>query len=328
MKLEMAESLLLSWLKHVKGCQIAQTNWKGSPRWELAKRDELTSLMEYSSNVCREKFGYDIYKKNAGIDQLLTQAEIDVLGINISSSKMYIYAIDVAFHESGLNYGSNDETVSRIIKKIFRSVMCLYGYFDNFAGEVIFASPKIHNKIYNKLCLSVEIVEEVLRKKNIFYKIRLIGNDDFYNEVMKPVINVSNDIMDTADLFMRSIQMYNIFINEKKKECIQELNMVTIEKEDYSKLTVGKIAQGKLREVLENGILSEEELLLLQEKEYSKQCFNVNFPLLRPAREGESRPLRYYKNTLMIRDKQYFLTSEWYENSRRPLLLWIDMHDR
>ena len=29
MKIEMGESLFYSWLRHVKDCQIVQTNWKG-----------------------------------------------------------------------------------------------------------------------------------------------------------------------------------------------------------------------------------------------------------------------------------------------------------
>lgn len=28
MKIEIGESLLLSWLKHIKECQLVQTNWK------------------------------------------------------------------------------------------------------------------------------------------------------------------------------------------------------------------------------------------------------------------------------------------------------------
>ena len=34
MKLEMGESLFYSWLRHVKGCQIVQTNWKISSSWQ------------------------------------------------------------------------------------------------------------------------------------------------------------------------------------------------------------------------------------------------------------------------------------------------------
>jgi hypothetical protein len=36
MKVEAGESLILSWLRHVVGCQIVQLNWKPSvDRWKL-----------------------------------------------------------------------------------------------------------------------------------------------------------------------------------------------------------------------------------------------------------------------------------------------------
>lgn len=34
MKIEMGESLAISWLKHIKKCAIVQTNWKQSFEWE------------------------------------------------------------------------------------------------------------------------------------------------------------------------------------------------------------------------------------------------------------------------------------------------------
>lgn len=36
MKIEVGESLLLSWLQHIKECQIVQTNWKASNKWQLS----------------------------------------------------------------------------------------------------------------------------------------------------------------------------------------------------------------------------------------------------------------------------------------------------
>lgn len=41
MKIEMGESLFYSWLRHVKECQIVQTNWKVSSQWSLSDADEL-----------------------------------------------------------------------------------------------------------------------------------------------------------------------------------------------------------------------------------------------------------------------------------------------
>ena len=41
MKIEMGESLFYSWLRHVKECQIVQTNWKVSSQWQLSNADAL-----------------------------------------------------------------------------------------------------------------------------------------------------------------------------------------------------------------------------------------------------------------------------------------------
>ena len=105
MKIEMGESLIMSWLRHVKECQIVQTNWKASARWELKNKDILADLLKCSDELFKSK-GYDIYKGNSGIEQILAQAEIDVLGLSFGDEDTPIYAVDVAFHEAGLNYGS------------------------------------------------------------------------------------------------------------------------------------------------------------------------------------------------------------------------------
>ena len=46
MKIEMGESLFYSWLRHVKECQLVQTNWKVSPKWTLRHEEELERLMK------------------------------------------------------------------------------------------------------------------------------------------------------------------------------------------------------------------------------------------------------------------------------------------
>ena len=60
MKIEIGESLLLSWLRHIKECQLVQTNWKASAKWELKNKEVLEQLMQDSSNVFKEKYGCDL----------------------------------------------------------------------------------------------------------------------------------------------------------------------------------------------------------------------------------------------------------------------------
>lgn len=69
----------------------------------------------------------NLFKKNSSIGQILQQGEIDTLGIEINRGIVTeTYAIDVAFHEAGLNYGSKEETIARVIKKMVRSALNLH----------------------------------------------------------------------------------------------------------------------------------------------------------------------------------------------------------
>lgn len=47
MKIEIGESLLYSWLRHIKKCQLVQMNWKASTNsWEMKNKDSIQELME------------------------------------------------------------------------------------------------------------------------------------------------------------------------------------------------------------------------------------------------------------------------------------------
>jgi hypothetical protein len=343
MKIEIGESLLLSWLRHIKECQLAQTNWKASSKWELKNRDVLERLIQNSTEAFRVR-GYDLYKGNSGLDQLLAQAEIDVVGIAMEEGGSHIYAIDVAFHEAGLNYGSKEETVARVLKKFIRTAMCIYGYFGFANGTIIFASPKINPAVINDINACLDDVISVLRNLNLNYEIRVIANDDFSEKILEPILNVLGDVADTSELFMRSLQMYNLFAEKKPKgdnlatrnssnqrispklDIIESSGAVGLEE-----MKIGVIARTVLRRVLESGKVSSEELELLQSKQYSKETFDIQYPLLLKVINTDGRsPLRYYSQPVTIQGEEYFLCSEWYEvpaNNDRPYLLrWLALH--
>jgi hypothetical protein len=79
MKIEIAESLILSWLRHVQGCAVTQLNWKPSPSWTLADEHALRQEFERIRTLASETIGVPIFKQGE-FAQFVRQAEIDVLG--------------------------------------------------------------------------------------------------------------------------------------------------------------------------------------------------------------------------------------------------------
>jgi hypothetical protein len=94
-----------------------------------------------------------------------------------------------------------------------------------------------------------------------------------------------------------------------------------------SELKIGKIAQTFLRKALEDDKADDWEVSLMLTKDYSKNMFGIDFPLIVPA-DDDYDSVRYYAKPLNIRGKPYRLCSQWFEvsaNNDRPILLaWLE----
>ncbi|MDR1320573.1 MAG: hypothetical protein LBK56_03975 [Gracilibacteraceae bacterium] len=337
MKIEMGESLFYSWLRHVKECQVVQTNWKVSPSWQLRDEGALQRFMEVTGDHFQSKYGYSIYKNNTFL-QLLMQAEIDAIGICLNANNVIeAHAVDVAFHKNGLLYRSGrqetgrQETVTQVIKKSVRSAMCMVGYFGVTNGEVIFASPKIHNAVMNDLEPCIADLNALFTENGYGFTARVIANDDFNDHILKPILIASDGVSDTSELFMRGYQLVTMFGDERpiRQRLAKATSSKVVSDDTLSELKIGKIAQTLLREALENGNVNDEEVALLQTKDYPKSAFGIDFPLLVPVAE-DCDSARYYTKPLTIQGKQYRLCSQWFEvatNNDRPFLLaWLEEH--
>jgi hypothetical protein len=221
MKIEIGESLVYSWLRHVKQCQIVQTNWKVSPKWQ-SKNIDLDSMKTEIENEFKDK-KLDIFHKNSSINQLLQQAEIDVVGISNgddNNNRLYHF-VDVAFHEGGLNYGTKEETISRVLKKFIRSYFIYLKYFDDHSqGIFYFITPKMSNNILTPLRDYILKVTKVLKDHQFEADFQLLVNQGFEKHVLMPTIDVCHEIADTNELFLRSVQLWKMFDKSVNLEVI------------------------------------------------------------------------------------------------------------
>lgn len=156
------------------------------------------------------------------------------------------------------------------------------------------------------------------------------------------MVDILDDVADTSELFMRSLQMYNLFADKRtrftgmsRKPKIVDNRTESIEKmtgaDNFNEMKIGAIVRTELRKLLEDGMVSDVEIQLMQTKEYSKETFDIQYPLLMPS-EGTNglHPARYYSVPITVHGKKYFLCSEWFEvptNNDRPYLLkWLALH--
>lgn len=139
------KSLACSYLRHVKRCWLVQTNWKTPERWGEGQQDA-----DRFSDL-KQRFDRDgaVFKKTKDAAQFLKQGEIDVVGVDREGN---VHAMEVAFHEAGLNYGHTaEETYNRVLKKMLRMIFILNRSIlihpPQTALHAYFLSPKVNPAI-------------------------------------------------------------------------------------------------------------------------------------------------------------------------------------
>ena len=225
MKIEIGESLCLSYLKHVKKCVLYQSNWKSSSKWESFNGEEVEAIFETISKHEKLK---DVLKQSS-LHQFLKQAEIDALGIDQGRK---VYAIDIAYHEFGLNYGSTEETTQRLMKKYLRSYLILLSYFPNRDYEIIFASPKVRT-VEDSILIALKELNETFANERVEFK--YFSNESFREEILNKSITNSEEDSDTNELFMRAYRLLRISEPNRKISKISKQIETSTQREDIPK---------------------------------------------------------------------------------------------
>lgn len=202
MKIEMGESLMQSYLKHIKGCFITQTNWKTLRSWKKSNEDKAKAKFE------KIKKEYpNIFSEKTKFEKMLNQAELDVIGI--ANDK--IYMVEIAFHEQGLRYGNDDNKVrDRVLKKMIRAYLIWKIYFSNYSCEIIFASPKVNHSPDGLLneCFSKLAKDNFYKEDKVEFK--YLSNKKFKDEILLPTLETLKSDSDTSELFLRSAKLLKI----------------------------------------------------------------------------------------------------------------------
>ena len=222
MAFEMGESLMHSWMKHIHGCHVVQTNWKISRSWELQNQTEIFELVEKAMKKMSiisngRKSRVEILTK-----RVLRQFECDCVGVRISGNDTEVMGAEVAIHTAGLHYTpsksssfkkSEKFTAHKVIQKLFVIAIAFRGYLGIKKAKIYFATPKIlpsfRDDVKKALDEFVKFWNDAA--KGLDYSFELIADEEFNRRILKPVIDKVEYVADMSELFMRCVQLENVF---------------------------------------------------------------------------------------------------------------------
>lgn len=318
MKIEMGESLAASWLKHVCNCTLVQTNWKPSPRWQEHNYDEIERLVDDAREYFNTNLGLDVFGQNDGAAQILHQTECDVVGLCAMADHAMWHVVEVAFHENGVQYGDRYATAAKIAGKMFRAAIGIYCYMNTRDGIISFATPRATQSYVTQIVPAFEAVGTFFCEREFNFTFNLLINDRFSTEILMPVSALVDEVSDTSELFLRSIQLRAMFAIERP----MGVNAVAAEG-----VRVGRLVNTVMREILE-GFTDDAEVVDLLDANYSRQAFGINYPVLVRVDEHNINNARYYAAPIEICGVQYRLCNDWYPRNQGRLEAWIASHEQ
>ena len=341
MKIEVGESLIYSYLRHEKNCLITQTNWKPSGHWSVPEEIKDIAIYEFDKINKHHAFS-GIFKSD--LSQTIKQAEIDVLGIGQNNK---IYAFEVAFHEGGLLYGGKIETRNRVFKKLLRGYITLKYYFPNYKYSIAFCSPKVNPATEQHIQDYFEVLRQDFQSEDTdFY---YYSNDKFSTEIAQKTLLKTISEADSSELFARSIKLFNIIdkfnlepsAQKNTEENISSLKTLQTESASRDQMVangnISNVPQKRNEESVQdyvkkvmhflfnNRLLSQTEIERLQNREYCKKTFDLQFPLIRKIAEGykdASGRGRYWASEIF--GGEYYVCSQWWKENHPTYLLKLN----
>lgn len=185
------------------------------------------------------------------------------------------------------------------------------------------------------------ILNHIFEKEfKLEFNFQLICNESFNSRLIERLDLASKEIADTSELYMRSIQMYKMFSNNDKSQ-VKKKKDVVVRKvkdmndheiiDDYRDIKIGALVRLSLPKLLKSGELDNDMITLLQDEHYSKETFDMNYPILREVNPSlsimENRYVggytRYYSFVTTFKGKDYLITSEWFERNKAKYVLWL-----
>lgn len=127
-----------------------------------------------------------------------------------------------------------------------------------------------------------------------------------------------------------SLESLDIQFSVKHKNT-NENSFDLLNESTWDSVSVGKLAYELIKHLLENGMLSDEEIESLKEKEYSTILFSATYyPVLADERKANNsnstKVYRYRKESVVINGRELFITTEWFEENRDDLIRWFKEH--
>jgi hypothetical protein len=335
MKIEIGEFLILSWLRHVRGCVVTQMNWSPSPAWTVARERELRVAFEAVRRFSDDIIGRSSLAK-VDFGSFVRHARIDVLGLRLDRNAGGIEATAVvsAINDTELPHGNAEQTIVRLIERMTRAGFALAAYLNPRQASVVFATPWLAKAVRQEVQRHLALLELSLAEQRdqaiSRLRFRVIADADFADEIVQPVLQHVDAVADSSAPTAQaqpSTSVGGAGYGSARRGSERPLR--TTAKEGGR---IGGHVRRTMAQLAASGRLTARIVGDLLDPSYCKARFNLGYPFLRPVdqnvplstqRMGRNGYGRYWKRPLKIAGHEFLMCSQWFVWQRGAFDAWV-----
>ncbi|MBI9050773.1 MAG: hypothetical protein JEZ00_15230 [Anaerolineaceae bacterium] len=122
---------------------------------------------------------------------------------------------------------------------------------------------------------NLERVIKVFNQYELNPDFQIITNEDFNSSILIPTMNITGEIADTNELFLRSVQLWKMFEKEPKSiNSVEMSNIITPSLPNFHNNSVNHFGESKKREIqIKPGVVMDEKQLIKAIQSIGKGCF-------------------------------------------------------
>jgi hypothetical protein len=201
---------------------------------------------------------------------------------------------------------------------MIKTAMLTYAYYNSSKATVILASPNVNNSVHESLLKVAKFLNEVFRLYGFQFTFKIYVNDFFNKNISIPLNHQTYSI----NTIQRDSVHESLTWKERKSTATQNyLRKITVS-EDQVK--IGILVRREIERFSKSNMLSDTMIQNLLDETYSKETFNLNYPILKKFVKGlpisEQRYIsgygRYWVKIYIINGGKYLLCNSWYERNR------------
>jgi hypothetical protein len=332
MKIEIGEFLILSWLRHVRGCAVTQMNWSPSPAWTVARERELRAAFEAVRRFADDAIGRSSFGK-VDFGSFIRHARIDVLGLRLNrdSGGIEAIAVDSAINDTELPHGNAEETIVRLIERMTRAGFALAAYLDPRQASVVFATPWLAKAVRQEVQRHLALLEGRLAEQRdqaiSRLRFRVIADADFADEIVQPVLQHVDTVADSSGSARQPQPSRSLGSGAARRGSERPLTATTKESG-----RIGEHVRRTMARLAASGRLTARVIGDLLDPRYCKARFNLGHPFLKqldenaplsPQRMDRNGYGRYWKRPLKIAGHEFLMCSQWFVWQRGAFDAWV-----